>query len=117
MPGPNVLGVAPEVFWIVRNGLLPATLLELILKAVVEAVTVLMNVGVVIVGLVSKTSTPVPSSSVICPAMPEESVVAVNAEVPLPMRMPVSEVAPVPPEETPSVPEKLLRERQEPLRA
>jgi hypothetical protein len=58
---------------------------------------------VVNVGVVPKTNAPEPVSSEICPAMPEESVVAVNALVPFPMRRPVRVVAPVPPYGTPMV--------------
>jgi len=55
---------------------------------------------VVMVGLVPKTSAPLPVSSVITPEMPDDAVVAVNADVPLPRRRPVNVDAPVPPFET-----------------
>lgn len=53
--------------------------------------------GVVKVGLFANTSAPLPVSSLIIPASPVEVVVAVKAEVPLPMSSPVKVVAPVPP--------------------
>ncbi len=48
-------------------------------------------------GDVANTSAPEPVSSLICAAMPEESVVAVKAPVPFPTSRPVRLVAPVPP--------------------
>lgn len=56
------------------------------------------------VGDPENTSESVPVSSLNCPEIPDESVVAVKAEVPLPMSRPVSVVAPVPPFATVSVP-------------
>lgn len=59
--------------------------------------------GVVNVGELEKTKEPEPVSSLMIEARPAEVVVAVKAEVPLPIRRPVSEVAPVPPYGTPTV--------------
>ena len=55
------------------------------------------NAGVTNVGDVPKTRAPVPVSSEMADAMPEEVVMAVTADVPLPKRIPVIVVAPVPP--------------------
>lgn len=55
------------------------------------------TVNVVRVGAVAKTSAPLPVSSESAVAIPDDSVVAVNADVPLPITTPVSVDAPVPP--------------------
>src|SRR3990167_3578574 len=53
--------------------------------------------GVTSVGEVANTNAPLPVSSEICPATPDDTVVPVNAEVPLPISSPVSVPAPLPP--------------------
>jgi hypothetical protein len=60
------------------------------------------------VGDVPNTNAPVPVSSVITPAIPDELDVPVTAPVPLPSKMPDSDVVPVPPLETLSVPPRVI---------
>lgn len=60
--------------------------------------------GVIRVGEFAKTIAPLPVSSEIAPAMPADNVVAVKSDVALPIRIPDSDVTPVPPLATDNVP-------------
>ena len=55
------------------------------------------RIGVVRVGLVAKTNKPLPVSSESADEIPADVVSAVNADVPLPSKIPVNVLAPVPP--------------------